>query len=182
MIYSQKLYSGFSLAALLLLTLVTFGCAFPSSKKPSTAVIEEAYIDLKQGYSLVIPAIWTRERIPVSSPRYKSDTVEWRINSTNGPEGTFQISVQIATPLQKYLTNLENEHLKLTKDISENMLHPAGPALRWKIDDKLEKIILITIEGSERRYIITARIAKKNYNQLVKTIEKVIGSFSILQN
>jgi hypothetical protein len=180
--YSQNFRRGFPLSALLLLCLVALGCAFPFSKKQSSAVIEEAYIDLKQGFSLVIPAIWTRERIPVSSPRYNPNTVEWLINSTDGYEGTFQISVQSAIPLQQYLSNLENEHLKLTENMSENMIHPAGPALRWELEDKQESIILITIEGSERRHIITARVAKMNYSQLRKSIERVINSFLILPN
>lgn len=182
MTYSQNLRRGFSLSTSLLFLLITFGCSFPSSKNQSTAVIEEAYIDLKQGFSLVIPAIWTRERIPVSSPRYSPDTVEWQISSINGPEGTFQIRVQSAVPLLEYLTNLENEHLKLTEEMSENILHPAGPALRWEIEDKLEIVIMITIEGPDLRHIITARMTKKNDGQLIKTIEKVIASFAILPN
>ncbi len=182
MTYSQNFRRRFPLSALLFLCLVTLGCAFPSSKKQSSVVIEEAYIDLKHGFSLVIPAIWTRERIPVSSPRYSPDTVEWLVNSTDGYEGTFQISVQSAIPLQQYLSNPENVHLKITAEMSENMIHPAGPVLRWELEDKQETIILIIIEGSERRHIITARVATMNYDQLLKTIERVINSFLILPN
>ena len=61
-------------------------------------------------------------------------------------------------------------------------LAPAGSALRWELEDKQENIILITIEGAERRHIITARVAKMNYDQLLKTIERVINSFLILPN
>ncbi len=182
MTYSQNFRRRFPLSALLFLCLVSLGCAFASTEKQSSAVIEEAYIDLKQGFSLVIPAIWTRERIPVSSPRHNPDTVEWLVNSTNGYEGTFQVSVQNTIPLQQYLSNLENEHLKITEEMSENIIHPAGPALRWELEDNQESIILIIIEGSERRYIITARVTSVNYDRLLKTIERVINSFLILPN
>ncbi len=182
MTYSQNFRRKLPLSALLFLCLIALGCAFPSSKKQSSAVIEEAYIDLKRGFSLVIPAIWTRKRIPVSSPRYSPNTVEWLINSTNKYEGTFQISVKSTIPLQQYLSNLENEHLRITEEMSEDMIHPAGPALRWELEDKQENIILIIIEGSERRHIITVRVTNMNYDQLHKTIERVINSFLILPN
>ena len=182
MTFSINLRQSISLSALTVVALAVLGCASATNKKQLPSIAEEAYIDLKQGFSLVVPATWERERIPVSSPRHRPNTVEWLITSTSGPQAIFQVSVQNSLPLQEYLTNLDNGRFKLTKEMSKSLQHPAGPALRWESEDNRDKIILLIIEGPKRSYIITGKIAAVNYDQVLPTLEKVISSFSILQN
>ena len=167
------------LVALTILILTAFGCASPSNKKDLQASDEQEYIDLKLGFSLVVPSSWERVRVPVSSPLHRPNAVEWLIPNSGDPESDLQVS-RITVPLQEYLSILNKGGLKLTEEMAKKTEHPAGPALRWEIEDNPEKIILLSIEGPKRRYIITCRIAAINYSQLIPSIEKVISSFTIL--
>jgi hypothetical protein len=172
------------LLALTLFVLALFGCASPNSKH-SSIMDEEVYIDLKQGFSLVVPSNWQRNRIPVSSPRHRPETVEWRITEANTQIGTFQVTTINPENLRippKPTASPDIRSAALAKVEPRDIEHPAGPALRWESKDKFENIIRLSIKGSRLGYIITCNITESEFAQLSPTVEKVILSFSILQN
>lgn len=179
-----KLHPWLCLFALVVLCLTTSSCAAPAGTQSSSTVDEEVYIDLKQGFSLVIPSTWERERIPVSSPRHRQDTVEWRITSSQVQVGTLQVTTasRMPGPLQEQLASFHSEPPLFAKEGLEGIQHPAGPAFRGEGQSNLENIISLAIQGASRTYFITGRIAAADFVQVLPTLEKVILSFSILQN
>ncbi len=175
-----------ALLGLLLLLLTAVSCASPQKDgKRLASVDEEAYIDLKHGFSIVVPTSWQRERIPVSSPRYRSDTVIWQIGGQKGSKDSLQIK-SVPTPtaadLRKVLTAfILSRDDKTTEEIQE-FKHPAGTALKTTGTVAAGGTTYFAFEGHRRIFLISFKIAGNDDEQLLPTIEKVILSFSILQN
>ncbi len=178
----SNFYRGTTLLLIIFCILSICGCASSMSKEQSSAADEEVYIDLKQGFSVVVPSAWKRERLPVSSPRHQPNIVEWRTSSKDG-SNTFKVkTISLKAPVsrEEYLSTREEERFKLVEDTPQSILHPAGPAARWECEDEIGNIILLTIEGPEYIYILTGKVAAENSAQILPTVEKVISSFSIL--
>ena len=177
-----KLYQRLSLFACVIIITTTLGCASPGNKKTSSGLDEEAYIDFKQGFSLVVPSAWKRQRIPVSSPQYQTNTVKWLINNSGAAKDDFQVSIQDTFSLHEYVAKLDNDPFRLNGKISKSIQHSVGQVLRWESEDNLEKIILLAIMSQNRTYVITSKIALTRSEKLLPTIEKVFSSFAILPN
>ena len=182
MTFQKKLYRWTTLLLVSFLALSICSCASSMNKEQSSTTDEEAYIDLKQGFSLVVPSTWKRVRIPVSSPRHQPNAVEWLIFGLDDSNSFLvkTISLKDPVPPEEYLSTLREERFNLVEDSPQNILHPAGPAARWECQDEIGNIILLSIEGPGHIFIITGKVAAENSKQLLPTVEKVIASFSIL--
>lgn len=168
---------------LVLLPLVTSGCASPAGNNQPSEIAEVAYIDLKLGFSLVVPSSWKRQRHPVSSPLHRPNAVEWLTENTNAPnetQGSLLVSLLTPDSPQDYLAKVKEEQPTIADVLPENIHHPAGPTLRWVSEENLISFMLLSIQGQKRSYFITYKTATANYPQNLSTIEKIIASFTIL--
>ncbi len=184
MIPLLRLARSASLLAAIFLLATVCGCASPSNN--SAAIIaadEQVYIDLKQGFALVIPATWKREKIPVSSPQYRSDTVNWILFSGKSKIGTLQIRAlghpDQSSP-QDYLCDFLNEQNELHHSETIELEHSAGQVLRLNGEETDYRVIYLVIEGEKLSYLAAFKISAKAHDDLLPSVEKVIKSFSIL--
>ncbi len=172
------------LLIIVVLCMITFGCASRDSKKGAISTAEEAYIDLKQGFSIVIPSTWQRMRIPVSSPDHRSNVVSWQITSQNKQSGLLQVITAPRMQKEQYQIFLSS-HLgdfypsNMTADSSRES---ENGTFHGEVDNGLGKIIFLSTEGSQRTYLVTFNIPKPEYTRLLPIISKVFSSVSILNN
>jgi len=175
----QKQYSV--LILVLFLTLLT-GC-LGSKGKYSDSADEEAYIDLKHGFSLVIPVTWRREQLPVSSSKYKADTVVWDIKGMSGRDTRLSIKTyeQSKSPITpEDLTALIQSRPDATAGVPFNFKHPAGQAIRVEETTPTGKLIMLAISTSLQAFLLSIEIPEADYDRLLPKIEKTILSFTIL--
>lgn len=166
----------------ILVTLYLAGCAAPNRSEDARSLAnEEAYIDMKRSFSLVLPSDWIRVRIPVSSPRYRADSVSWQLPGTQASDNSLQISRQHLSPNESILAGFLSTQPELNESATLSFEHPAGKALRLDGRDALKKVIYTVIQGNEKSYLLAFRVEEKDYTRLAQAINRVILSFSNLQ-
>lgn len=166
-------------------SLVLYGCAASGVDQDNLqASDEEAYIDLKHSFTLVVPTSWELVKIPVFSPNYRSDSVNWRILSSGTKYGTLQIRVSPATtaPLRQQFLAFLNGDFHSGSDKIEKFDHPAGKALRVDTDKDGMHLIRLAIAGKKRIFFLFFRLAPAEVQSLRPSIEKTIRSFAILHD
>ncbi len=165
------------------LSLSLLGCASPKSGKDLPLVEEEAYIDLKRNFSLVVPTSWERVKLPVAHPAYRADTVTWQIPGNQNPTGTLRIRIlprQAKGPLQEKLALFLNGEKELLHSNALSFQHPAGPALRLNGLDQSGPLIYLVIGHPKQSFILAFNLSASEYERILPTIEKIILSFTII--
>ncbi|MCF6179600.1 MAG: hypothetical protein L3J63_09475 [Geopsychrobacter sp.] len=162
-------------------------CACSTTKATETASVgaEVAYIDLRQELSLVIPVSWQRKHIPVSSPKYHPDVVQWLIPGSNGGENSLSIKTLPETDLSILQQTLLNQGRETGDEIPDTPFkfeHPAGTALRLNLSTDANQSILLAIMGRQHSYLLNFKLTKEDYTQLLPSIEKIILKFVILSH
>ncbi len=168
---------------LTLLLLTLNGCAPPGNgEKDIPAISEEAYINLKHDFSLVIPGAWKLINLPVSVPEYKSDRVRWKIPSLAGTDGEFQVRHLLQPLAEENRGKFLHEQSGLPEGAATAFKHPAGSMLRLEGETRDKKIIFLLISNHSRSHLMTFSLDLPDYQRLNSTIEKIISSFRSLQN
>lgn len=169
---------------LVLLCLTLIGCATPhAADEPSVTVDEQAYLDFKLGFTLVVPVTWKREKIPVSSPLYRSDTVSWAIASSRKRIGQLRLQTLNETSELSHRETLSTFLNDQNELLHSNILefdHPAGHALRLDGWNATNKVIYLIIKDKQNIYILAVEFAKEHGPEIIPLVENVFSSFSIL--
>jgi hypothetical protein len=175
--------SRFFVFVLILALLTTAGCLGPKGEETAISADEEVYIDLKLGFSVVVPVSWLRQKLPVSAPGYKSDTVEWEIPGPVKDKNTLRIKAleHLKLPITpESLNNLIPPHTEGITKPPLNFEHPAGQALRVEWRRQAQRLISLIIVGPDRSYLLSITLDETEYDQFLPAVEKTLLSFSIL--
>lgn len=170
-----------TLVILLFSLLFLTGCASKSTTtgEPGQQK-EEAYIDLKLSFSLVVPSSWKRLQIPVSSPAFRPNMVRWEIPGAKENDNRMQVWYYPGETAQDALAETLSEALELTQSQLKTVRYPFGSALRLEGENTQRKVLYIASHTPRHTHILAFRIDPAEYARLEPQIENVISSFNSL--
>ena len=158
------------------------GCApkGPDANVPESR--EQAYINLKLGFSVVVPIEWQRKKYPVSSTNYRPGRVTWNMVAQKGPGGTLSVEV-IQNAKESSPTDILCAFLDERKELVQSklspVLFPQAEALRLDGKNQENWVIYQVIKKAERAFIIAIEISPEPAEK-GSYLETIIKSFKIL--
>ncbi|NOQ51046.1 MAG: hypothetical protein GQ578_02345 [Desulfuromonadaceae bacterium] len=152
-------------------------------KQPAQDIKEQLYIDARLDFAIKHPLDWQRLKIPVSSPKYRADTVRWQVKylgKLNHGNGEMLIQSRLADP-EKSLENLLSAYLSNRPELKsskvENFKHPAGPALKLLAHDEKQGMLVIALKGQHRDFIVALDYPSNRFDELLPIFQDIVNSF-----
>ena len=140
---------------------------------------EERYIDAKLGFSVIHPQTWERAMIPVSSPDFSKDSINWHIPAS-GSTGTMLIKVypalRSATELPILLDQILEENADYSRGKIEDFNHPAGNALATTLSSGTNQKRLFVIDGIHSAYILSFEVVSEEFEKNSSLFERISES------
>lgn len=167
-----------------LILIACVGCSYKSQEKEKITPDEELYINAKLGFSIILPLNWERINVPVSSPSYRKDSVNWKIPGAD-KKGRMLIrtytrlstATELHHLLEQFLINKEQH----SREETETIQHRVGKTIVTTVDYARHKERIFAIHGSQQDFILSFFVEKKNYIEQSPTFEQVAGSLRELQ-
>lgn len=153
------------------------------NKQPTQDFSEQLYMNARLDFAIKHPLDWKRLQIPVSSPKYRADTIKWRvagINQQSNDAGMMLIRSQLSDK-SKTLPDLLSSYLagesELKSSLVENFEHPAGPALKLLGHDEKQGHLIIALKGQQRDFIISLDFPSNRFAELLPIFTDIVNSF-----
>ena len=173
------------LALILLLGATLISACSPSmlGKQPTHDISEQLYIDARLNFAIKHPLDWQRLQSPVSSPKYRADTVRWQVKylgKLNHGNGEMLIQGRLADP-EKSLENLLKAYLSDRSELKsskvESFKHPAGSALKLLAHDEKQGMLVIALKGQHRDFIVALDYPSNRFDELLPIFQDIVNSF-----
>ena len=175
----------FCLAILIGLTLPLFGCQSELLNKiKPNEFNEQYYIDAKLNFAIKHPLNWKRIKIPVSSPKYRANTILWQIENPHKKSsviGNMLIQSLVRdekTDLPDLLSHFLIDKPELTSGQTEQFEHPAGLALKLLGHDADRGHLTIALQGQQHDFIISLNYPNNKFDTLLPVFQDIINSFT----
>lgn len=159
------------------------GCLSTLLNQPAGDINEQLYIDARLGFAIKHPLDWLLVQIPVSSPKYRADTILWKIKDLKQQHldvGEIMIISRTADP-KKQLPDLLSSYLSSERELKsskvENFDHPSGPALKLLGHDDNRGRLTIALKGQSRDFIISLDFPTSRFDELLPVFEDIVASF-----
>jgi hypothetical protein len=180
-----KAVQGGGLTLLIALALALSGCQSSILKKVQmNEFSEQLYIDAKLNFAIKHPQNWKRVITPVSSPKYRADTVSWIVedpleeNADGGHMLIRSLPRNKKTDLPDLLSSFLADRPELKSGQAERFQHPAGPALKFLGHDKNRGLLTIALLGLQRDFIISLDYPSTNFDDLLPVFQDIVASFT----
>lgn len=159
----------------------TAGCMNKSA--PDTEVEngqdEQLYIDAEMGLSILHPLYWKKIQLPVSSPDYRQNTIDWEIPN-GGETGRMKIRVFTTLDSADQLTELLQDFMADKPDhSSEEMIpfqHAAGEAIVTTIYYQKHAQRLFAILGEKQTYVLSFFASSEGFVEQLPLFEEIAES------
>jgi len=170
-----------SLCVLLLL----FGCqsSFLNTLKPNE-FNEQFYINAKLNFAIKHPLDWVMTVIPVSSPKYRRDTIIWKVKNPNTKTnfvGTMLIRSNptiVGTDLPDILSDFLSDQPELTSGQAIPFQHSAGKAIKFLGHDSKRGRLTIALQGKHHDFIISLDYPNNQFDKLLPVFKDIVASFT----
>ncbi|MDX2481563.1 MAG: hypothetical protein QNK24_14660 [Desulfuromusa sp.] len=145
---------------------------------------EQLYVDAKLNFTIQHPLNWKLIKTPVSSPQYRADTVNWKIeNPLKETDSVGNMLIQSLssndnTDLSDLLSNFLAEKPELTSSQAERFEHPAGSALKFLGHDADRGQLTIALIGKQHNFIISLDYPSSRFDELLPVFQNIVDSFS----
>jgi len=145
---------------------------------------EQLYIDAKLNFAIKHPQNWKRVIIPVSSPKYRADTVSWIAENPPGEkDGAGHMLIRSLphnskTDLPDILSSYLADIPELISGQAERFQHPAGSALQFQGHDKDRGVLTIALIGQQRNFIISLDCPSSRFDELLPMFQDIVASFT----
>ena len=177
----------FCLAIFISFVLALSGCQSTLLKKVQmNEFSEQLYIDAKLDFAIKHPQNWKRVITPVSSPKYRADTVSWRVdnplkkNDDSGHMLIRSLPRNNKTDLPDLMSHFLADRPELKSGQAEPFQHPAGSALKFLGHDDKRGLLTIALKGQRRDFIISLDYPNNRFNELLPVFQDIVASFSEL--
>ncbi|MEA3362923.1 MAG: hypothetical protein U9Q61_06595 [Thermodesulfobacteriota bacterium] len=178
---------NFCLAIFICFVLALSGCQSTLLKKVQmNEFSEELYIDAKLNFAIKHPVNWKRVKIPVSSPKFKADTVRWQIeNPRRETDNVGNMLIQSLpnnkkADLPDLLSNFLADKPELKSGQAERFEHSAGSALKFLGRDVDRGRLTIAMKGQQQDFIISLDYPNNRFEELLPVFQDIVASFSEL--
>ncbi len=175
----------FCLAIFLSLALALSGCQSALLKKVQmNEFSEELYIDAKLNFAIKHPFNWKRVKIPVSSPKFKANTVRWTVEDPrNKNSGVGLMLIQSLSrndniDLPDLLSNFLVDKPELKSGQAKQFEHSAGPALRFLGHDVNRGLLTIALKGQQHDFIVSLDYPSGRFDELLPVFQDIVDSFT----
>ena len=156
------MFKFWSACLCLLFSLLLFGCqsSFLNTLKPNE-FNEQFYINAKLNFAIKHPLGWVMTATPVSSPKYRHDTIIWKVKNPNKKTnivGTMLIKSNptiIGTDLPDILSDFLSDQPELTSGQAIPFQHSAGKAIKLIGRDLKRGRLTIALQGKHQDFIIS---------------------------
>lgn len=178
---------AFRYKSLLLLVCSCFllsGCVSSMMDKlPGQQINEQLYIDARLGFAIKHPLDWQRLQTPVSSPKYRADTVRWLVKDLQQGRGSGEMLIRshAANPeltLPDLLSCYLTEEPELSSGQVEELTLPSGPALKLLGHDDKQGRLTVAMKGKSRDFIISLDYPSSRFDELLPIFLDVVNSFT----
>ncbi|SEA81703.1 hypothetical protein SAMN05660420_03283 [Desulfuromusa kysingii] len=145
---------------------------------------EQLYIDAKLNFAIKHPQNWKRVIVPVSSPSYRADTVNWsadnprKENDNGGHMLIRSLPRETASNLPDLLSNYLIDKPELKTGQAAPFDHPAGPALKFVGHDQNHGLLIIAVLGKQRNFIISLDYPSSRFAELLPIFKDIVASFT----
>ncbi len=173
-------YTAHFFAPLIGLVLLA-GCMSSTPHQSSQLSNEEAYIDLKLSFSIVVPVTWKRLRTPVSSPTYRPNLVQWEIAGPTRVRNHLQILRTSIKPNTAALAHYLSAPEESVSALAQTFEYSFGPAIKLEKTLPGQQNIYVATSNNGHTYILSFQINQSDYARLEPVISNVIKSFNTLQ-
>lgn len=177
----------FCLAIFISFVLALSGCQSTLLKKVQmNEFSEQLYIDAKLDFAIKHPQNWKRVITPVSSPKYRADTVSWRVdnplkkNDDSGHMLIRSLPRNNKTDLPDLMSHFLADRPELKSGQAEPFQHPAESALKFLGHDDKRGLLTIALKGQRRDFIISLDYPNNRFNELLPVFQDIVASFSEL--
>ena len=176
---------NFCLAIFISFVLTFSGCQSTLFKKVQmNEFSEQLYIDAKLDFAIKHPQNWKRVITPVSSPKYRADTVSWRVdnplkkNDDGGHMLIRSLPGNNKTDLPDLLSHFLADKPELKSGQAEPFQHPAGSALKFLGHDEKRGLLTIALKGQQRDFIISLDYPSSRFDNLLPVFQDIVASFT----
>ncbi|MEE4254860.1 MAG: hypothetical protein V2I50_12535 [Desulfuromusa sp.] len=145
---------------------------------------EQLYIDAKLDFAIKHPQNWKRVITPVSSPKYRADTVSWIVdnplekNDDGGHMLIRSLPRNNETDLPDLLSHFLADMPELKSGQAEPFQHPAGSALKFLGHDEKRGLLTIALKGQQRDFIISLDYPSSRFDNLLPVFQDIVTSFT----
>ena len=175
----------FFLAIFLSFSLALLGCQSSLLRKiQPNEFSEQLYIDAKLNFAIKHPLNWTREIIPVSSPKHRDDSVSWIVGALDNQNNDIGHMLIKRFPsnnkkeLPDILSNFLADKSELKSGQTEEFDHPAGAALKFVGHNTNRGILMIALRGKQQNFIISLDYPSIRFAELLPIFQDIVSSFS----
>jgi len=176
---------NFCLAIFISLILTLLGCQSALLNKIKTNEFsEQLYIDAKLNFAIKHPQNWMRVIVPVSSPKYRVDTVSWIIENPRieNDGGGHMLIRSLPRNNEADLPDLLSGYLagmpELKSGQAEHFKHSAGSALKFLGHDDNRGLLSIALMGQQHNFIIALDYPSSRFDELLPVFQDIIESFT----
>lgn len=176
---------NFCLAIFISLILTLLGCQSALLNKIKTNEFsEQLYIDAKLNFAIKHPQNWMRVIVPVSSPKYRADTVSWIIENPRKENDNVGHMLIRSLPRNKksdlpdLLSNYLADMPELKSGQAEHFEHSAGSALKFLGYDDNRGMLTIALMGQQHDYIISLDYPSNRFDELLPVFQDIIDNFT----
>ena len=171
-----------SLLGILTLCLLLSGaaCVKRSTQETESHPEEQLYFDAKLGFTLLHPLSWERLRVPVSSPEFRENSVNWKIPTVGG-SGRMQVlaypalanSADLPTLLEQFLAGSP----EFSREEPEELQLAGGEALAITVRRPTYSQRLFAIHGARRAYLLSFQGSTDNFAEQLPRFNRIAESF-----
>lgn len=167
-----------TLLAILVMSICA-GCAKKTTSEEEQSLDEQLYVDAEHGFTVLHPLSWKRQRLPVSSPNYRKDSITWKIPDTQEP-GTMLIRVYPEAGPSSGATDLIEAFLASRPEHSAEeavpFKHTAGEAVSMTVYYPNHSERLYVIRGEKNVYLLSFSLNSEAFDEQLSQFDRIAKS------
>lgn len=149
---------------------------------------EQLYVNAKMNFTIKHPLDWKIVIIQVSSPKYRDDTVLWRVENPHKKTttvGTMLIKSSVSeanTDLHDILSSFLAGQPELTSGQAKDFVHHAGAGIKLVGHDAKQGRLTIALQGEQHNFIISLDYPNDQFDKLFPVFQDIVASFAEIKS